>query len=64
MKVWFDGETAQESPRFGVRLEPGENEFDDVTAQAMLKCGLVRASKGSRPLSTRELKAGKEPSES
>ena len=45
MKVWFPGETAQESLRFGVLLKPGENDVDDAKGEAMLKSGLVLAVK-------------------
>lgn len=60
MKVYFNSETAQESTRFGVVLQPGENEFEDALAEKMLACGLVTKHK----LTARELKAGKEPRES
>jgi hypothetical protein len=45
MKVWFAGKTAQESTRFGVVLQPGQNEVDDAKGEAMIACGLVGATK-------------------
>jgi len=65
MKVWFTGETAQESLRFGVLLTPGENEIADEKAPAMLACGLVQRDRGSKRgvLSARDLAAAKEPRE-
>ena len=60
MKVWFPGETAQESLRFGVLLVPGENEVDDAKGERMIACGIVTKAK---TLSAKELKAGKEPRE-
>jgi hypothetical protein len=43
MRVYFDHPSAQISSVFSRRLEPGWNEVDDVAAESMLACGLVRA---------------------
>ena len=48
MKVWFSGDTAQESPRFGVRLDPGENEIPDALAEVMVAVGLVAKAKPAK----------------
>jgi hypothetical protein len=43
MRVFFDHADAQISMVFSRRLEPGWNEVDDVVAESMLACGLVKA---------------------
>ena len=46
MKVWFDGEQAQESYQFGpVLLQPGENDLDEAQAKALLAAKVVHKEK-------------------
>ena len=61
MKVWFAGKTAQESTRFGVLLQPGQNEVDDAKGEAMIAAGLVGATKAEAKEAMAEPEPPKEP---